>query len=228
MEHSRHYHLRESRGSPSNSDSKEIFRHRRGRSTGRCENPAPRQATGRREWLSGREQSNLLYACASYPLISEVETDEKAAGGQIARGDGRGAALPQDRVFVVKSEARAAGNKWIKAIPDGDSVNVAEVCRVRRQHLARHANRFIPTDQDESRIEVVMRFDQAAVPRGSPRARRKRHVGRSVGAKEGIFPAMEKHRGDVKLFDVPHPDQPGTIEALVASACAGNSRSCRG
>src|SRR5690242_16080428 len=112
--------------------------------------------------------------------ISEVEADEKTAGGQIARGDGRGAALPQDRVFVVKSEARAAGNKWIETISDCDGVNVAEVCRVRREHLARHPNRLVPADQDESRIEVVMRFDQAAVPRGSPRARRKRHIGRSV------------------------------------------------
>src|SRR5882762_1971356 len=168
--------------------------------------------------------------CAHSVLVSsenKIKTNEKAAARHVGEGNWCDSSLTYNCIFVVEGEAGAAGHERIVAIAERQRINVAEVPRVGRESLTRHANQLVSVDKDELRIECVVRLDHAAVPDGPARTGWEVGVGGSACAEESAFCRVRVHGHEIEFLDVKEPEEPSAVKRFLPEAI-GEGRAARG
>ena len=71
-----------------------------------------------------------MFVCAHGGLQSsenKIKAQKQAAAGNVRAVDRRYASLSQNGILVVERETRAAGNKWIVAVAEGQHIHIAKI-----------------------------------------------------------------------------------------------------
>ena len=78
----------------------------------------------------------------------DVKPEKHTAVRHITPGKYSCSSLPDEGILIVECEASAARNERIITVPNYNRVDVAEIAGVSHKWLARHADGFIPVDEN--------------------------------------------------------------------------------
>ena len=175
----------------------------------------------------------IVFFGICFPLFSEgkVKTHEVTAGALILPTCGKPLQVYSGE-FLVPGETVAAMHERVVTVSDRKYVSIAQVGRIRCQHLPRDPRQLVAPNNEKLRGVGVVRFDRASVPRRPLRTGRKyswlingrrtdgkRTGGNRIGKKNIVTGALVD-AGHIKLADVKAPIKSSPIEGSIASTRA--------